>query len=414
MGPSNTKSPSQEYQMKQRILIVGGGFAGVWSALSAMRLLDRHGRTDIAVTLLAPQPQLRIRPRFYEPEVHTMQAPLTALLAAVGVEFVQGSAEGIDPQRQQVSYRNAAGRVAELGYQRLVLASGSRLLRPTQAGMDAHLFDVDEIEQAARLEQHLLGLAQRPQTAARNTVVVAGGGFTGIETATEMPARLRAVLGEDAAIRVVVVDRGERIGAALGDGIRPAIEAASRELGIEWCLGRSVASVDADGVSLDDGQRIAANTVIWTVGFRASELTAQIPAPRDAQGRLQVDAWLKVEGQAAIFAAGDTARAATDELGNFTVMSCQHAIALGRHAGNNAAAELIGVAPTRYSQPKYVTCLDLGAWGAVFSEGWERQVKLVGSEAKALKQQINSQWIYPPAADRALALAAADPAIPVA
>ena len=88
--------------------------------------------------------------------------------------------------------------------------------------------------------------------------------------------------------------------------------------------------------------------------------------------------------------------------------------ALGRHAGNNAAAELIGVAPTRYSQPKYVTCLDLGAWGAVFSEGWERRVKLVGSEAKALKQQINSQWIYPPAADRALALAAADPAIPVA
>jgi len=175
-----------------------------------------------------------------------------------------------------------------------------------------------------------------------------------------------------------------------------------------------VASVDADGVSLDDGQRIAANTVVWTVGFRASELTAQIPAPRDAQGRLQVDAWLKVEGQAAIFAAGDTARAATDELGNFTVMSCQHAIALGRHAGNNAAAELIGVAPTRYSQPKYVTCLDLGAWGAVFSEGWERQVKLVGSEAKALKQQINSLWIYPPAADRAVALAAADPAIPVA
>jgi NADH dehydrogenase len=318
--------------MKQRILIVGGGFAGVWSALSAMRLLDRHGRTDIAVTLLAPQPELRIRPRFYEPDVHAMQAPLTALLAAVGVEFVQGSAESIDPQRQQVGYRNAAGAVAELSYQRLVLASGSRLLRPAQAGMDAHLFDVDEIEQAARLEQHLLGLAQRPQTAARNTVVVAGGGFTGIETATEMPARLRAVLGEDAAIRVVVVDRGEWIGAALGDGIRPAIEAASRELGIEWCLGRSVASVDADGVSLDDGQRIAANTVIWTVGFRASELTAQIPAPRDAQGRLQVDAWLKVEGQAAIFAAGDTAQAATDELGNFTVMSCQHAIALGRHA----------------------------------------------------------------------------------
>ncbi|MNF95231.1 NADH dehydrogenase-like protein [compost metagenome] len=154
--------------------------------------------------------------------------------------------------------------------------------------------------------------------------------------------------------------------------------------------------------------------MIWTVGFRASDLTEQIAAPRDAQGRLLVDPYLKVSGHAAVYAAGDTARAATDDAGNVTLMSCQHAIALGRHAGNNAAADLIGVAPTTYRQPKYVTCVDLGAWGAVFSEGWDRQVKLVGDEAKALKRQINTQWIYPPVADRAVALAAADPAIPVA
>lgn len=97
-------------------------------------------------------------------------------------------------------------------------------------------------------------------------------------------------------------------------------------------------------------------------------------------------------------------------------MSCQHAIPLGRYAGNNAAAELIGVAPMIYSQPKYVTCLDLGAWGAVYTEGWERTVSppTDTAEAKQLKQQINSVWIYPPAADRATALAAADPLIPVA
>jgi NADH dehydrogenase len=167
-------------------------------------------------------------------------------------------------------------------------------------------------------------------------------------------------------------------------------------------------------VVLDDGQRIDAGTVIWTVGFRASGLTEQLGAPRDVSGRLQVDGFLKVAGLQDVFAAGDTARAATDELGNFSVMSCQHAIPLGRYAGNNAAAELIGVAPRVYSQPKYVTCLDLGAWGAVYTEGWDRVQKLVGAEAKTLKTQINSQWIYPPAADRAVALAAADPSIPVA
>jgi NADH dehydrogenase len=400
--------------MEQHILIIGAGFAGMWSALSAVRLLDQHGRSDVRVTLLAPQAELRIRPRFYESDVHSMRAPLQELFAATGVRFVQGLALNIDTAGRQVSYRDAAGAEASLGYDRLILASGSQLFRPPVPGLAEHAFDVDQIEQAARLEQHLFGLAKQPESAARNTVVVAGGGFTGIETATELPARLRAILGEDAKVRVIVIDRGAQVGATLGDGIRPAILEASRELGIEWRLGVSVAAVDAGGVLLDDGQRIDAGTVIWTVGFRASGLTEQLGAPRDATGRLQVDGFLKVAGLQDVFAAGDTARAATDELGNFSVMSCQHAIPLGRYAGNNAAAELIGVAPRIYSQPKYVTCLDLGAWGAVYTEGWDRVQKLVGAEAKTLKTQINSQWIYPPAADRAVALAAADPSIPVA
>ena len=58
--------------MKQRILIVGSGFAGMWSALSAARLLELHQRDDIEVAVLAPQAELRIRPRFYEPDVHRM------------------------------------------------------------------------------------------------------------------------------------------------------------------------------------------------------------------------------------------------------------------------------------------------------------------------------------------------------
>lgn len=342
-----------------------------------------------------------------------MLAPLDALFDAVGVTFVPGAADSIDATNKQVTYRNAAGIPATLSYDRLVVAAGSRLNRPDMDGI-AHVFDVDQIEDAARLEAHIKALKNLPDSPARNTVVVAGGGFTGIETATEMPARLRAALGETANIRVIVVDRGPQIAASMGDGIRPSIIEASQALGLEWVLNTSVASVDAGGVTLADGQRIESSTVIWTIGFRANPLTEQVEGTRDPQGRLHVDAHLKVKGQAAIFAAGDVAYAATDALGNFAAMSCQHAIALGRYAGNNVAADLIGVAPMAYSQPKYVTCLDLGAWGAVYTEGWDRQLKLVGQEAKELKQQINSVWIYPPAADRAVALAAADPLIPVA
>ncbi|GLU37876.1 FAD-dependent oxidoreductase [Pseudomonas sp. NBRC 100443] len=400
--------------MKQQILVVGAGFGGLWSALSAARLLDRHERHDVQISLLAPQAELRIRPRFYEPDVGRMFAPLDALFDTVGIRFVQGSAERIDEQAQSVGYRDAAGRQGELGYDRLVLATGSQLARPPVPGLDSHAFDVDQIESAARLEAHLKALRNRPASPARNTVVVVGGGFTGIETATEMPARLREALGAEQDIRVIVVDRGAQVAAALGEGIRPSIIEASTKLGIEWVPDASVAAVDADGVSLADGRRIDSHTVIWTGGLRASPLTGQLSGERDALGRLHVDGNLKVRGQAKVFAAGDVAYAATDDLGNHAVMSCQHAISLGRHAGNNAAADLLGVPPTPYRQPKYVTCLDLGAWGAVYTEGWDRQVKLLGEQAKELKTQINTLWIYPPAADRSIALAAADPLIPVA
>lgn len=400
--------------MKQQLLVIGAGFGGLWSALSAARLLDMHGRNDVEITLLAPQAELRIRPRFYEPDVHSMFAPLAELFDAVGVRFVKGTAERIDEQTRKVGYRDETGRTGNLSYDCLVLASGSQLSRPPVPGLKEYAFDVDQIESAARLESHLMSLRHQPASRARNTVVIAGGGFTGIETATEMPARLRAVLGEDQDVRVIIVDRGERIGAVMGDGIRPSIIEASDSLGIEWITGATVAAVDANGVTLADGRHIESHTVIWTVGFRASPLTEQLDAERDGQGRLHVDGNLKVRGLNNVFAAGDVAYAATDEIGNFAVMSCQHAISLGRHAGNNAAADLLGVAPTQYRQPKYVTCLDLGAWGAVYTEGWDRQLKLVKAEAKELKTQINTVWIYPPAADRRAALAAADPLIPVA
>jgi len=400
--------------MKQHILVVGAGFGGMWTALSATRLFDIHGHNDVEVTVLAPQAELRVRPRFYEPNAHQLAAPLGDLFDAVGVKFIKGAAQTIDVAQKQVGYTDASGAQQVCSYDKLVLATGSGLALPNTPGVTEHAFDVDQIEQAVRLENHLKSLADLPESKPRNTVVVAGGGFTGIETATEMPTRLRAILGERADIEVIVVDRGEKVGGSMGPEIAESIVEASVATGVKWHLNASVVAVDEQGVSLSDGKRIDPKTVVWTTGVRASSLTAQIPAERDHLGRLHVDAHLKVIGQQDIFATGDVAYAASDDIGNYALMTCQHAIVLGRHAGNNVAAQILGVDPTPYSQPKYVTCLDLGAWGAVYTEGWDRQVKLVKEEAKALKTQINTQWIYPPAANRDTAWAAADPLIPIA
>jgi NADH:ubiquinone reductase (H+-translocating) len=397
--------------MTQRILIIGAGFAGMWSALAAARVLDLAGRTDgsVEIALIAPEPVLHLRPRFYEIGAGEMKAPLDEIFNEVGVRYIQGHVEQIRTGANEVSIVGPDGTPFTVSYDRLVLAAGSRLFRPELPGLRQHCFSVDQLDEAAALENHIKRLADLPDTPARNTIVVAGGGFTGIETAAEMPARLRASLGDTTDVKVIILEQADAIGPDLGPGPRPVIEQALTELGVTWRINTAVTAIDPGGLSLSTGEYIASKTVIWTAGARASILTAQIPADQDRFGRLLVDRDLHVIGVDNVFATGDVACAVTDDRGNHAMMSCQHAMNLGRFAGHNVAADLLGLPTLPYSQPRYVTCLDLGPWGAVYTEGWDRQVKLVGAEAKALKHKINTQRIYPPRADRAEALAAADP-----
>jgi NADH dehydrogenase len=82
---------------------------------------------------------------------------------------------------------------------------------------------------------------------------------------------------------------------------------------------------------------------------------------------------------------------------------------MGAFAGHNAAAELLGAPTKPYHQEAYVTCLDLGPAGAIFTRGWDRKVEMVGAKAKKTKHEINTEWIYPPRPERAAVLASADP-----
>ncbi|QGU15285.1 NAD(P)/FAD-dependent oxidoreductase [Leclercia sp. 119287] len=395
--------------MKKQILIVGSGFAGMWAAVSAARLADVTGSDDLQISVLAPRPELRIRPRFYEEQVAGFAAPLSELFAELNIHFIAGSAERIDAKQKSVWYRDSQGNVTLAAYDRLIVATGSQTRRPAIAGLAEFAFDIDQLESAQIFENHLDSLALRPSTPERNTLVVCGGGFTGIELATELPARLRARFGENTQTKIIVVERGAVIGGRYSEELRNTIEEASNELGVEWRLNSEIKAIDATGVTLKNGERIAAATVVWTAGVEAHPLSQQIAGERDGQGRLIVNESLQVPAHPEVYATGDMAHARTDDLGNTALMTCQHAIQLGKFAGHNAAASLLDVAPYPYRQVNYVTCLDLGGWGAVYSEGWDQKVKCVRDEAKKIKIAITNELIYPPAADRAMAFAAADP-----
>ena len=389
-----------------RLLIAGGGFAGFWAAAAAARLRrDSPTLATLEIVLISREDQLVIRPRLYEPDPSQMSVPLVPRLEAIGVRFVQGEISSIDVDGAKV--QTAA---TSISYHRLVLATGSQLARPAGA-VGEHGFDINTLAGAAALDRHLRGLAARPESEGRWTVVIAGGGFTGIELATALPERLRDI--GSAKTRVILVETADRIGVSLGDGPNAAIHDALAAAGIETRTEVTIVSTDSAGVTLSNGERIACQTLVWTTGMRASPLAGRISTRTDSLGRIAVTPELRLVGNDAgidhVFAAGDVAHAAAD--GDHAILqSCQHAQVTGRFAGYNAAADLAGLPLQMYRQPLYTTCLDLGASGAVLTKGWDRTVEATGEHAKTIKRRINTQLIYPPA-DREAILAAAAPVV---
>ncbi|POG49474.1 dehydrogenase [Streptomyces sp. ZL-24] len=421
------------------IVVVGGGFAGVWAAAAAARLLKgaRQGvpgtvgetggtaGPEHTVRLVTPEDDMVIRPRLYEADPHTMRVPLDRILAPAGVRRTAAAVTAIDTARRTLTAVDRTGEAREIAYDGLVLATGSRLVRPEIPGAE-HLHDVDTLAGATALDAHLHTLPDLPEDRPKNllnglpnglpkdrpegtptaaparwTAVVVGSGATGLEVATELVSRLRTIAAPHGAadrVRVVLVERADAVGASLGAPAAPVIARALANLGIETRAGVTVTAVEAGAVTLSDGSRLPARTAVWTAGVRATEPAELVPGRHDEAGRLEVDAFLRVPGVPGVWAAGDAATAPTGH-GHRTVFSCQYAIPLGKLAGHNAAATLLGVEPEPFAPGPYVSCLDLGDAGGLYTTGWERAVQLTGDEAKKYKRAVTEQWIYPPLDD---------------
>ena len=396
----------------KRILVLGGGFAGLWSAIGAARKLDELGLSSdpVVVTLVNRDAYHSIRVRNYEADLSQARVPLDDVLRPVSIQRIEGQVTSIDLDAQTVQLDN----VPDLAYDRLVFALGSQIVRPNIDGLAHYAFDVDTYAGAVKLQQHLASLGDREQTTGQFTVVVVGAGLTGIETAAEMPGRLRsiqALANYAQPIRVILADHHPLVGSDMGESARPVIVEALAALGVETRLGIEVASITQAGITLSSGEQIPAATVVWCAGMKANPLTSQFPVELDHFGRIPVDAYLRVKGVNNAFAAGDVASLRVDD-NHASVMSCQHGRPMGRFAGHNVVCDLLGLPMLPLRIEHYVTVLDLGPWGAVYTEGWDRQVIATGMPAKQTKMTINRQRIYPPLSrDRQEILNAAAPVV---
>jgi NADH:ubiquinone reductase (H+-translocating) len=393
--------------------VLGAGFAGLWSAISAARKLDELGigPDRVEVTLVERSRWHSIRVRNYEAELDETRVLLDDVLGPIGVKRVEAEVTGIDFARRQVMC-SGPGAPNLAPYNRLVFALGSRLVRPAIPGLEGYSFDVDSYDAGSRLNAHITTLPTRKPSPGRYTALVIGGGLTGIEAAAEMPGKLRAAInGAPGEPRVILADRQPWIGSDMGEEARAVIDEALAALGVETRPGVSVAAIDDEGAALTTGERIDAATIVWCAGMQAHPLTGLFPVERDRFGRVPVDACMKVHGMAAEFAAGDTAWFAIDGA-RPCVMSCQHGRPMGRFAGHNVVCDLLGLPMLPLRVDWYTTILDLGPWGAVCTAGWDRRVATKGAAAKRTKEIINRERIYPPrSGDRREIFEAAAPVV---
>ena len=400
--------------MTQRIVVLGAGFAGLWSAVGAARAVEIHGIEDVEILVIDKSNQHSIRVHNYEADLGDTRVRLASVLDPIGVRHLQAEISDVDVAGRTVTCTSRTGRQV-VPYDRVVFALGSRLVRPPISGLDTCSFDVDTYDAGQRLNAHIAALPSAAATPGQYTVLVVGAGLTGIETAAEMPGKLYAALGpqrsKEVKARVIIADRQPWIGSDMGESARPVIAEALQSLGIETRTGVSLAAVDHDGATLTTGEHIPAATVVWCAGMQADPLTARFPVERDRLGRLPVDEFLRIKGLNDAFAAGDAASFLVDGI-HQTVMSCQHSRPMGRFAGNNVVCDLIGHAMLALRIDWYTTILDLGPWGAVYTEGWDRKVVSTGMAAKRTKEIINRERIYPPrSGDRDAILEAADPVV---
>lgn len=337
---------------RERIVIVGAGFAGYQAA----RTLSRQVRGAAEIVLLNPTDYFLYLPLLpqvaagiLEPRRVTVSIPGTL----PRVRLVLGEAGHVDLEARSVGYTGPEGDRGELRFDRLVLAVGSvnKLLPVPGVAEYAHGFR--GLPEALYLRDHVtrqIELAavtgDRAEGAARATFVVVGAGYTGTEVAAQGKLFTDALVRKQPAWRRagkprwLLLDIAPRVLPELDHRLSATADRVLRERGVDVRTGTSVKEAGPAGITLDNGEFIETHTLVWCVGVRPDPLVSDLGLPVE-RGRLLVDPQLNVPGHPEVFACGDAA--AVPDLarpGQFTPMTAQHAGRQGKVAGRNVAASL--------------------------------------------------------------------------
>ena len=359
LGPEQTPAPPGR-DVRTRVVILGGGFAGVETAKG----LERRFGVDpsVEITLVSDTNALLFTPML--PEVAAgglepthISSPLRTSLRRT--EVVRGRVASIDLERRRVLLEpdNGPSRDDGIPYDHLVLAVGAVSNYHGSEGLEEEAFDFKTLADAIRVRNRVIDMFERadrePSPATRRsllTFVVAGGGFAGAELAGGLNDFARGMLAlypnvSAEEVRVTVLHSRGRILPELSESLAAYALERMEARGVTFKLNTRVADARRGVIVLDSGEEIRAETLVWTAGTTPNPLLKDLPVERDKRGAVAVDAYLAVPGHAGLWALGDCAAVTDAKTGEPCPPTAQFALREARALARNIHAGVAGRRP---------------------------------------------------------------------
>jgi NADH:ubiquinone reductase (H+-translocating) len=363
-----------------RIVVVGGGYVGMYTAL---RLQKKLRRGEAEVTVIDPQPHMTYQPFLPEAAAGSIEprhvvVPLRKVLRKC--HHLTGRVTSINHAAREVTAELISGTVTTLGYDVLVVAPGSVARTLPVPGLAERGIAFKTVGEAIYLRNHVLSRLDAAATTVDPelrrrllTFLVVGGGYAGIEALAELQDMARYatryyenISPEDQ--RWVLVEAAGRIMPEVGPRMGRYTVERLIEAGIDVYLDTRVKSMEDGHVVLDDGTEFETDTIVWTAGVKPNPMLEQTDLPRDARGRLDCTAELQVVGMPDVFSAGDCAAVpdlSKDDPEARTSPSAQHAVRQAKVLADNVVAHLRGRPLRKYEHSYAGSVASLGLYKGV-------------------------------------------------
>jgi NADH dehydrogenase len=347
----------------KRIVILGGGFAAI---AAAQRLEKRLRGAQAELVLISRENFTLFTPMLPEVssgalDVRHIVTPIRSQLRRT--RFILGDVTCLNVQQQTVEYTHTLTGISEtLSYDHVIIAIGAATSTFGLPGVAERVFALKTLEDAGILRNRFIWLLELADTVAHEaerkrllTLVVVGGGFTGVEAAGEMVELFRSVLRfypriKEEDVQIVLVEGGKTLLPGLPPRMGSYSEHDLKRREVTVITGDGVKSADDDGLELASGKRIETRTIIWSAGVRPRSIDISGELPRGKGGTIAVAPDMSVPQHPGVWALGDCA-AIPDGNGGFYPPTAQHAIREGPVLADNIVASLNGqpTKPFRYT-----------------------------------------------------------------